>query len=703
MMRKELVVAIFAILTVTLFTSNIAQAVDPDLSIQPLLIQDQTMTPLDPPLESHPTASQFTASVTNSSDAYDNNQVTYSSTNISQQPYPHVYSRPTAYAGNASPSNPTYAYDLNQGSFAGVSITKISNKVQTREFNLTTFNTTAITTISSLDIHIKYNLTMNVVGPGAKCWYGLELYVGTKKAELLPWTETQLDVDTVIGNWTAVTEPNDGMWSKADVDNIKIGIRTRPNATSDDGLLRAFEIWAHVYSPVVKYFAVRTFDPSAISGYSYLGVNINRSILLGGCSYKILISVGSKNTTLQDWTDVGQIDPEVYVWERVAEPNDGWWNQTDLSNMRIIMETQIIKSENNGEFRVYEAWVTINPPTVNSYPTNHSGTATVSNPTLAYDKNQMSYASASPPGTLTTTYYFNVQAFNVTTLKDYATINIHMKYSATTWNGRYGISLLVGAKSMYLQKQISDNKTEPTIVSWIGVCEPNDGVWSLSDLSSMQMRAEVRRTTPTGTCTFQEYDTWVTIPEDHFTVRAYVSGIQSSAPLYGWQFNLSYNPAVLQVINVNEGPFLKGAGTTQFAGYQIPPENLGWVSSGCTVYTWVYPGGGVYGSGTLATITFQTIARGNSMLNFTEAFLISFDGSVPIDIVGFTMSPGWFQYLVGDVNGDAKVDVYDLNQLGEAYGTTSGNPSYDVGADQDKDGDVDGTDLTTVSSHYGDT
>jgi len=43
----------------------------------------------------------------------------------------------------------------------------------------------------------------------------------------------------------------------------------------------------------------------------------------------------------------------------------------------------------------------------------------------------------------------------------------------------------------------------------------------------------------------------------------------------------------------------------------------------------------------------------------------------------------------------------DLYQMGQAYGTTSGSPGYNADADQDKDGDVDGNDLTIISTNYG--
>jgi hypothetical protein len=706
-MKKSIVISILAILMLTLLSANLTQAVDPNLSVQPQLIQDHDMKPADPPPESHPTAHQYTAPVTDPVNSYDNDDETYSLTNITQQAYPSVYSRPSAYSGNATWTNPTYAYDLNLNSFAALAIekTRISGKdyAYMREFNVTTLNTTAITTISSVDIHIKHNLTFTGWGSSAACWYGFVLYVGTSKVELQPLTMTQINITTTTGSWIAVTEPNDGIWSGTDVGNIKIGIRTRPNATVDVGTLRAFEVWARIYSPVVKYFDVRAFNPTAIPSFSYLNVEMHYSAILGRSAYRILISVGSANTTVQDWVDVSQIVPATVVWEEIAEPNDGWWSQADLSNLKIIIETQKIESEyNNGEVYIYEAWVTIDPPTVNSYPSTNSGTASVTSPTNAYDKNQMTYATINAPAT-TSWVYFTVTTFNVTTLKDYATINIRMKYDFTAWRCQYRIYLQVGSLTLDLQPSTTVNQTTPILKTWIGVCEPNDGIWSLSDLTNMQIRVAARRTLSSGSYSFsfREYETWTTIPDATFTVRVSITGVVSSAPLYGWQFNLTFNPAVLQAEIVSEGPFLKQAGVTQFAGYTIS-NTAGWVFAGCAVDDWF--GGGVYGSGTLATITFQTISKGNSMFNFTDTQLRSFDEVYEIPVpLAHTTSPGWFQYLLGDVNGDAIVDACDLRQLGKAYGTTSGSPSYNADADQDKDADVDAADLATVSSHYGDT
>jgi len=692
MMRKEIVVTIFSILMITLFAADLTQAVDPVVSVQPNLIQDETVKPSDPPLTSRPTAHQYTAPVTNPGNAYDNNQITYSSTNISQQPYPRVYSRPTAYTGTATVSNPTNAYDLNRNSFAAIDVRGTTPDL--KDFAVQTFNTTAITTISSLDVHIKYNLTIDV--EGSRPWYRIMLYVGTKNLTLLPLTYTQLNIDTTTGNWTALPEPNDGLWSKADVGNIRISIDTNRTQNSDRATFRVFEVWTYEYAPVVQHFTVRTFSPAVISSYSYLDVNINCTIIVGGCSYRILISVGSRNATLQAWNDVSQIDPNVIAWERVTEPNDGWWDQTDLSNLRIIIETQKTKSQNNGEFKVYEAWALIRPPTVNLYPSAHEGTATVTNPTKAYDKNQTSYALVSLPAIFGS--YFAVKSFNTTTPKTYASVDIYMRYNVTTFAwGQYKIHVYVGGSSVDLQPPTDVNQTEPITVVWHGVCEPNDALWTQADLSNLQVRVETA--VDYGPCTFKEYETWVTLPKDSLTVRVYVSGVLSTKPLYSWMFNLTFNKNVLHVVNVRDGPFLWQVGFTNFAGFTLN-NTAGWVYSGSALDDW--ESGGASGSGALATVTFKAVGKGNSMLSFSNTQLRTRDPitGMPKPIT-HTRSPGWFQYLAGDVNGDAMVNLVDVHKVGKAYGTVPGSLGYDIDADQDKDGDVDLDDLKIVKSHYG--
>ncbi len=57
--------------------------------------------------------------------------------------------------------------------------------------------------------------------------------------------------------------------------------------------------------------------------------------------------------------------------------------------------------------------------------------------------------------------------------------------------------------------------------------------------------------------------------------------------------------------------------------------------------------------------------------------------------------------LVGDVNGDGVVDIYDLSLVGKAYGAVVGQPAYNPDADITKDGRVDIRDIALVSRNWG--
>lgn len=58
--------------------------------------------------------------------------------------------------------------------------------------------------------------------------------------------------------------------------------------------------------------------------------------------------------------------------------------------------------------------------------------------------------------------------------------------------------------------------------------------------------------------------------------------------------------------------------------------------------------------------------------------------------------------MLCDVNGDDKVDIYDLRRLGKAYGSEFGvDPNYDPECDFNTDAKVDGSDLSIMVSNYG--
>lgn len=59
--------------------------------------------------------------------------------------------------------------------------------------------------------------------------------------------------------------------------------------------------------------------------------------------------------------------------------------------------------------------------------------------------------------------------------------------------------------------------------------------------------------------------------------------------------------------------------------------------------------------------------------------------------------------IIGDVNGDGKVDIKDLALAGKAFGTYSGHPAYNPAADVNQDGVVDIRDLAIVAKNFGQT
>jgi hypothetical protein len=96
--------------------------------------------------------------------------------------------------------------------------------------------------------------------------------------------------------------------------------------------------------------------------------------------------------------------------------------------------------------------------------------------------------------------------------------------------------------------------------------------------------------------------------------------------VYKWEVYLWWNPALLDAANVVEGSFLKGPfdnRTTEFSYETYPSEGVihvkGW--STLTVLD-----GGVNGSGTLATVTFEIKAKGACNIDLTNAMLFDPNG-----------------------------------------------------------------------------
>jgi len=100
---------------------------------------------------------------------------------------------------------------------------------------------------------------------------------------------------------------------------------------------------------------------------------------------------------------------------------------------------------------------------------------------------------------------------------------------------------------------------------------------------------------------------------EQFTVNLVIADIGN---LYGWQVNITFNPAVLNAVRVAEGPFLKNVNKTAWPKPVID-NSQGYIFASSSLMP-PYPPAGATGSGLLANITFAVKSGGSSTLHFDE-------------------------------------------------------------------------------------
>jgi len=101
------------------------------------------------------------------------------------------------------------------------------------------------------------------------------------------------------------------------------------------------------------------------------------------------------------------------------------------------------------------------------------------------------------------------------------------------------------------------------------------------------------------------------IPGESFTIDIQIADVVN---LYGWQVNMSFNPSVVEVVNITEGEFLKDQPEGTSGDSRIENEK-GWAT-----FSWLTIGKqpGVYGDGQLATVEFLILTEGESVFNMTN-------------------------------------------------------------------------------------
>ncbi len=178
---------------------------------------------------------------------------------------------------------------------------------------------------------------------------------------------------------------------------------------------------------------------------------------------------------------------------------------------------------------------------------------------------------------------------------------------------------------------------------------------------------------------------------DTFTLRI---NAEKVTDLSGWQFDLTFDPDVLEAIKVNESDFLKkDSGTTFFQPGTV--NNATGKISGISAA--LISESGVTGTGTLLSVIFKAKTDGNSQMALHNFQLGSSTGeAIPADVNDLTITviskPKW------DVNADGQVSVLDLILVARHFGEkASANSKIDV----NNDGIISILDLIAVAQHMG--
>ena len=181
---------------------------------------------------------------------------------------------------------------------------------------------------------------------------------------------------------------------------------------------------------------------------------------------------------------------------------------------------------------------------------------------------------------------------------------------------------------------------------------------------------------------------------DKFTVDIRAENV---VDLAGWQFNLAFDPALLEAIDVSEGNFLKTDGGTTFF-------QSGRIDNAAGKITELIAGriseGGVSGSGSVLQVRFKAKSQGATRLAL-ENFLFGSASKESISAgpleIHFSVEE---RLLTGDVNRDGVVNILDLISVAQQLGKRlPPNSPEDINGD----GAINIFDLTLVAQGIGGT
>ncbi|MBW1803816.1 MAG: T9SS type A sorting domain-containing protein, partial [Deltaproteobacteria bacterium] len=173
--------------------------------------------------------------------------------------------------------------------------------------------------------------------------------------------------------------------------------------------------------------------------------------------------------------------------------------------------------------------------------------------------------------------------------------------------------------------------------------------------------------------------------------------VENVTGLAGFRLDVAFNPAVLEVVSIEEGEFLSGDGGTFWLEPHI--DNTTGTITGITCAR--MGEGSADGSGVIVSVGFKAVGIGESLIEPRNVELSNSDGELmPVQLSGATVTVSDIEpYPAWDINKDGVVGISDLVLVGQHIGQDISTP-LDPNPDVNGDGKVNILDLILVGGHF---
>jgi len=204
----------------------------------------------------------------------------------------------------------------------------------------------------------------------------------------------------------------------------------------------------------------------------------------------------------------------------------------------------------------------------------------------------------------------------------------------------------------------------------------------------------------------------VLFTDETFKINVTMNNLNVGWKAVGVNLRLGYDPTLIELIEVTEGPFIRSVGDTFFVTWNVTSDTLYGPHVGVAIQLMPQSPGEwtafPQGSGIIVTLTFRVKTHlpggfDGSLycgLNLMDTVIVYDDtGAIP-----HRVENSYYENLptnIGDVNYDGLVDIRDLALAAKSFGAYIGHPKYNPVVDVNKDGECDIRDLARIAKNYG--